>query len=165
MKTILLTLTTVFSIICVQAQDKLTDEQKEKLIQHVSTTIDKYCQKDYDGMLEGYTQDATLLDPAMGKVLPIAAWAEARKPIDQNYSTYSLTTEYEVVNQMGNSTWVFVYGQWDLKHKLSGKEASFPIHFAHRIKGEKIVETRAYFDRVAIMVPLGYTITPPAEDK
>jgi ketosteroid isomerase-like protein len=89
----------------------------------------------------------------------IAAWQQNYKDqTDRKVGFVTVTFQVLSGNLKGN--WVAIWGDYTFTE--SGKTITFPFHSSSLVVNGKVKENVIYYDRLAILQGLGYTIMPPA---
>jgi len=95
----------------------------------------------------------------------IEGWIDFAKGSDNIKFSNRIWYSWVVDEMEGNpdlvGKWVVTWCDFSYRTKADGREVSFPLHLALRIREEKVDSTIYYYDRLSMLSQLGYQLLPP----
>jgi len=91
----------------------------------------------------------------------IANWKEAHK-VRTNEKNEYVTNTFRVLDGDLKGDWVSTWGTYSFRE--DGKDIVLPYQFTADVKDGKIQRSVIYYDNLAVVNALGYTITPPEKN-
>lgn len=76
-----------------------------------------------------------------------------------------VTQTFRVTVGPQKGDWVSLWGDCAFTDVATGKTALFPIQYTAKVADGKILGDRVYFDNLAVIQQLGYTVVPPVVAK
>lgn len=180
MKTIMITVqkTTLLAILFMGfstisfAQDK-TPSYKDVVTENPNAEADIKVVSDYSNALvnnkmdeaanqlsEKYMGYGPAANDSINKKDEIEGWKKAHL-VRANEKVSFVSETFRVLQGDLKGNWVSQWGTY--KFTQEGKDIELPYQITARVTDGKIDTSRIYFDNLAVLVALGYTITPPAK--
>ena len=178
MKTIMKTVqkTTLFAILFMGfstlsfAQDK-TPSYKELVAENPNAEADIKIVSDYSNALvnnkmdeaekqlsEKYMAYGPAANDSINKKDEIAGWKKSHMS-RTNEKVSFVSESFRVLQGDLKGNWVSQWGTYNFTE--NGKDISLPYQVTARVANGKIEMSRIYYDNMAVLVALGYTVTPP----
>ncbi|WP_347159035.1 hypothetical protein [Pontibacter chitinilyticus] len=92
----------------------------------------------------------------------ISDWQRNYKSTSNRKVSFATQT-FRVKSGIYKGDWVSLWGDYSFSE--NGKDVNFPFQYTARIANGKIETDRIYYDRLYMLQTLGYTVTPPENNK
>ncbi|MCA0133439.1 nuclear transport factor 2-like protein [Winogradskyella alexanderae] len=110
---------------------------------------------------EKYMSYGPAANDSVAKQESMKNWMEAHK-VRTNQSIGFVSQTFKVTQGELAGHWVSQWGTYSFTQ--DGKDIEIPYQLTARVADGKIISSTTYFDNMAVVEKLGYTITPPKED-
>ena len=154
------------------AQEK-TPSYKDVVTQNPNAEADIKILSDYTNALvnnkmdvaanqlsEKYMGYGPAANDSINKKDGLDSWKKAHL-VRTNQKVSFLSESFTVLQGELKGNWVSQWGTYNFTE--GGNDISLPYQVTARVTAGKIDTSRIYFDNLAVLVALGYTITPPAK--